>query len=569
MMASESLDVAKEPPEPAATAPVPHPDPTGHGRGLDRRAFLALLGAGAAGIGVRGGPGLSGPEGQAEAAPNAVSSNVERRAQAEKIRIDAATLAARRPLTPHPNNGEERLYENKIASYSKGLPHNQLGEVDLDAYQTLLSILTEGTPADYEKIPLGLGRRLTNPQAALAFDLEGADSHHLAIPPAPTIAGAQATSETAELYWMALVRDVNFAEYGSDPIIAAAADELTRLSDFRGPKIGGRVTPDAIFRGNTRGDLIGPYLSQFLWMDIPMGAVPVVQRMQTAMPGIDYLTSYTEWLDIQNGAAGGANQFDATPRYIRNLRDLAQWVHVDALYQAYHQASLILLGMGAPFDPGNPYVTSATQIGFGTFGGPHLLTLVTEVATRALKAVWYQKWLVHRRLRPEAMGGLVHHTRAGAARYPVNPEILHSRAVDRVFTAHGTYLLPGAYPEGSPTHPSYGAGHATVAGACVTILKAWFDESFVLPNPVVPDPSGLSLAPYVGPDLTVGNELNKLAANVALGRNAAGIHYRSDYAESLRLGEAVALTILEEQKATYHENATFTLMRFDGTTTLT
>ncbi len=33
--------------------------------------------------------------------------------------------------------------------------------------------------------------------------------------------------------------------------------------------------------------------------------------------------------------------------------------------------------------------------------------------------------------------------------------------------------LPMAFQEGSPMHPSYGAGHATVAGACVTILKAY------------------------------------------------------------------------------------------------
>ena len=40
----------------------------------------------------------------------------------------------------------------------------------------------------------------------------------------------------------------------------------------------------------------------------------------------------------------------------------------------------------------------------------------------------------------------------------------------------GNWLLPMAFPEGSPMHPSYGAGHATVAGACTTILKAWFDH---------------------------------------------------------------------------------------------
>lgn len=37
-----------------------------------------------------------------------------------------------------------------------------------------------------------------------------------------------------------------------------------------------------------------------------------------------------------------------------------------------------------------------------------------------------------------------------------------------------------AFQEGSPMHPSYGAGHATVAGACVTILRPFFDTGAVL-----------------------------------------------------------------------------------------
>jgi hypothetical protein len=412
---------------------------------------------------------------------------------------------------------------------------------------------------------MGGGVRLTNPQAGLAFDLEGADSHHLTMRPAPALASAEAAGELGELYWMALARDVHFSDYDGDPTIAAAAVDLSAFTDFRGPKTGGRVDAQTIFRGSTPGDLLGPYLSQFLWLDIPMGALRVPQRMWTVPAGVDHLTDYAEWLAVQNGAVPGPYAHDPTPRYIRNLRDLAEWVHVDALYQAYHQACLILLGMGAPFDAGNPYERSATQMGFGTFGGPHILSLVTEVATRALKAVWYQKWFVHRRLRPEAMGGLVHHTLGGTATYPVHRDILDRDAAHVVAARHGTALLPMAIPEGCPTHPSYGAGHATVAGACVTILKAWFDESFVLPQPVIPDASGTALLPYGGPALTVGNELNKLAANVAIGRNAMGVHYRTDYRESVRLGEEVALCVLEEQRACYTEPVSFTITRFDGT----
>ena len=542
--------------------------------GTDRRLFLRRVGAGATGAVAAGlaWPGVArGDEPRSEREGSAAqaldSSGDQRSRDAEQIRVDAARLAARRPQPGHPNNGEEDLYPNRIASYSKALPHNALGEVDPKAYKALLTALASGRHSDFERIPLGLGRRQTNPQAGFAFDLEGADSHAMAIAPAPTIAKAEAASELAELYWMALARDVNFLDYESDATIAAAAQEISLFSDFQGPRDGNdQVTAGTIFRGNTAGDGIGPYISQFLWMDIPMGALLIAQRMRTPVAGDDYMTRYDEWLAVQNGATPGPNRFDPDARYIRNLRDLAQWVHVDALYQAYHQACLILLGMGAPLDAGNPYTNSVCQEGFGTFGGPHILSLVTEVATRALKAVWYQKWLVHRRLRPEAFAGLVHHTRSGTAKYPVHPQILNAKVLDRLFSAHGTYLLPMAFPEGCPTHPSYGAGHATVAGACVTILKAWFDESFVLPRPVVPDRTGRLLNPFSGPDLTVGSELNKLAANVAIGRNGAGVHYRSDYSESVRLGEELAIDVLEEQKATYNEDFSFTLTRFDGKT---
>jgi hypothetical protein len=145
-------------------------------------------------------------------------------------------------------------------------------------------------------------------------------------------------------------------------------------------------------------------------------------------------------------------------------------------------------------------------------------------------------------------------------------ELLDSPVLEEVFSRFGSYLLPVAFPEGSPTHPAYGAGHATVAGACTTILKAFFDESHVIEDPVVPNADGTALVPYEGPPLTVGNELNKVAANVGIGRNGAGVHWRSDYAESLRLGERVAICILEEQKNCHNQRFSYSLTRFDGTT---
>lgn len=185
----------------------------------------------------------------------------------------------------------------------------------------------------------------------------------------------------------------------------------------------------------------------------------------------------------------------------------------------------------------------------------------------ALRATWCQKWLVHRRVRPEAYGGRIHNVLTGAAKYPIHSDVLNSVAVQTVFKANGNYLLPMPYPEGSPTHPSYPAAHAATGAAGVTMLKAFFNESFVIPNPVMASDDGTALVPYSGPPLTVGGELNKLASNVAIGRNQCGVHYRSDGVEGMRLGEEIALSILRDLATCYNEQFPgFTLTRFDGTT---
>jgi hypothetical protein len=323
------------------------------------------------------------------------------------------------------------------------------------------------------------GRRLVNPQAGLAFDLEGPDAQSLLMAPAPRIDGARNSAEMVELYWMALLRDVPFAEFGTSPLAEQAAAELSTFSDYRAPRQGGKVTPAVLFRGDARGDVRGPYLSQFLFRDIQYGTLLVPQLHDTVQRDRDFMTEFDSWLAVQRGTPVLPIPRDQiNRRYLQTPRGLANYVHFDALYEAYLNAALILLGLNAPLDNGNPYVHSANQEGFGTYGGPHLLSLVTEVATRALKAQWFQKWLVHRRLRPEAFGGRVHAHLSGLRDYSmIDPTVLDSTAVKLVNETFDSFLLPQAFPEGSPLHPAYGSGHATVAGACVTVLKAWFDES--------------------------------------------------------------------------------------------
>lgn len=538
--------------------------------GVSRRRFLTR----AAGVVAATGLGATGVLSATARSARAATTCAERgplkgrarRDAAYDVREGAADLERSQPLAQYGCSGDDERYPTRFASFHKGLPHDRNGEVDLLAYTALLTAVESGRHELFEAVPLGGTRRLTNPQAAMAFGLEGADSHDFAIAAAPAFDSQQRASEVAELYWMALTRDVPFASYATDPVVARACADLSRMSDFRAPKEGVAVTPRTVFRGTTPGDLAGPYVSQFLLQDVPYGPGTIVQRYRATTEGLDFLTSYAQWLSVQRGEEQSAAPRESTARYIRNNRDLAEWVHRDFPFQAGVNAALLLLATPGTHDAANPYLASKTQDGFCTFGAPFVLDLVARVANPGLRAAWFQKWALHRSLRPEAYGGRVHNHLTGAVTYPLPAELLTSESLAETRKRNHTYLLPIAYPEGSPLHPAYPSGHATFVGATITVLKALFDENAVLPNPVVASPDGLSLVPWTGPALTVGGELDKLAANVALGRCAAGVHYRSDAHEGMRLGEALAIRLLLELKSTYSEPVgTFALTRFDGT----
>ena len=367
---------------------------------------------------------------------------------------------------------------------------------------------------------------------------------------------------------------------------------------------------------------------------------------------VDYMLHWNAYLDVQNGADfGAANRRSPLPRrFIHTPRDLATYVKFDQLYQAYLNACLYMLG-NSSFTLQKPVVKNGTEgpgypdrsprdsrQGFATFGGPHVLSLVTEVATRCLKAVRRQKYNYHRRARPERLGALLtlaagavpemtgqaslttatsdrlsemctrlapllslvnqHNqsrrsdtsTRAdrpqgndsGAAceRSHADPHLLNdAQQLDPDgWDDSKNLLLPMAFAEGSPMHPSYGAGHATVAGGCVTILKAFFNTvesdgtAIAWPEdvPVVEVESKGEKLRDIRSELpesqpvTISGELNKLAANISIGRNMAGVHFYTDYYESLRMGERVSTGILLEQMTQFDEPVEMSFESFDG-----
>ena len=469
----------------------------------------------------------------------------------------------------HRNNGEENDYP-RVFNFTKTLPHDSTtGEVNPNAYKKYLNALKTYNFKALENIATGF-RPLENPQGGLPLPINGIDHQRLRMPPAPRADRAENSAEMIELYWQALCRDINFSDYETDATISAAASELNSLVAFKGPRSNGSVTPANVFRGNYNGDLAGPYVSQFLLQDISLGAQTITQRMTRTYPtGVDNMTTFDDWLFVQQGNDFKNDpNYDPTPRYIRNGRDLASYVYEDELFQAYFNAAAWLLDEESILDFGNPYQKLAATSGFVNFGGPRVLTMIAEVSMLALRAVFFQKWFVHRRQRPEEFGGRIHQHVSGAMDYSmIHDGVLNSQALSNIFSNNGTYFLPQVYREGSPTHPAYGAGHATVAGACTTILKAFFDETYIINSPVIANADGTSLEAYNGADkssLTVGGELNKLAANIAIGRNWAGIHWRTDYTESMTLGEKIAIQMLRMQVMQYPERHSFSFTRFNG-----
>ncbi|TPV97080.1 MAG: vanadium-dependent haloperoxidase [Myxococcales bacterium FL481] len=467
-------------------------------------------------------------------------------------------------LGPQLDNDDESRYagDRYYASFSKCLQHNAFGEVNRSGFESLQLAMRTGAAADFAAITLagGADRTLANPQGAFKFEPFALDSHATRIAPSHTFRSAEIAGEMGEVYWQALMRDVPFSQYGSSPL---AADAVLDLNGFGAPPApaNGPVSTANLFRGETPGDLVGPYISQFLWQDFDFGPIAVTQRYETPVANVDFMLTESAWRTIQRGAAPNQSlTFEASDRYIFNNRSLGEFVHRDVSFQAYLHAALALLGYGSnALDPGNPYRSAITTQGaFVSHGAPFLLDMVTKAANLALTGAWFQKWRVHRFLRPEVFAGRIHFHIAGSKTYELHSDILNSNAVADVFSRNGTYFLPQAYPEGSPTHPSYPAGHACIAGACVTVLKAFFNESFVIPNPVEANSDGTALLTYSGSALTVGDELNKLASNMSLGRDAAGVHYRQDGIQGLLSGEQQALALLREQSRTMNE------IDFDG-----
>ena len=251
------------------------------------------------------------------------------------LREDAAKFFQNLGEETQTPNGDEKDFADLRGTFTKSLPHDPAtGLADRTAFDALYANLSHVAPAPAAFNPF------VDPQAGYAFDTEGPDAQQLSLPAAPKFDSDLEVAEIAENYWMALLRDTPYANYGTDPLALAAVEDLNKFTGFKD------VTPQTLFRGPLHGEETGPYLSQFLIWDVPYGSQLTPATVAFGLPPKqDYMTTWESWLAVQNGVTQPVPPVKPylDPRHITSGRDMSQYVHVDELFQAYLNACLILI----------------------------------------------------------------------------------------------------------------------------------------------------------------------------------------------------------------------------------
>lgn len=488
---------------------------------------------------------------------------------------------------------------NYNGSFTKSLQHDPTtGALTATGeYEKLAQALFRSDQALLARVELAPGavQLLVNPTAAFSTVIQGAAQNKFQLPAPPTLSSAASAAEMVEIYSQAVARDVPFIDYSTDATITSLLG-ATRLN---APDVIANLplapstpstpfTTQTIFRGNGDGCLLGPYISQLMLVDVPTSATTsFVQQYTTYLPRyadrVEWGINAAEMISIQNGIPTGPDPALDTPRYIYNGRTLAEAVHNDAVYQYFYQAALILLGLGAPLNPDFPIFSNQSYFVNGS-GIANILTALAGATNLALKHAWYWKWVKYRRLRPEMYSLWVHNVMSGtvpnAGNYDLSDVILNNDVLGDIESINSTWGFPGnwtlplCFKTGSPVHPSYPAGHSTFSAAAATILKMFFvcDTPWSdLQSVVETNSAGDILVPYGGSTvgMTVGTELNKLAYNIGIGRDWAGVHYRTD--SQMQLGEQIAMSYMADLLAVSSENnlpnntpPSITFRKFDG-----
>jgi len=445
-------------------------------------------------------------------------------------------------------------------SFTKGLNHNAENGVlsERRDYEHLACALFKSDVKSLDKVILAPTGKLEAPSLSFAETLVGAYPCVIKLPPPPKLASETRINEYTDLILRAAARDVPFSDYATSPVISEIVtimnNSSSKLRDdvyFDGGDV--EITPSNVFRGAFPGERKGNFISCILSEDIIENGHTHVQTYErpVASDVNNFMATLPEAITAQNGEHTRMTTMQSTPGKIQTLRDLAEFVHKDPPAWVYVNAVLYLANNKLSM---NSYFTSNASGGVASLGNGmfHAISALGEVLRFAMHTTWYYKWRKYRTLRPEAYGIILakeigQGVGSGKDGRFLIPEELRnntslSAALDLLSFVRDIVdisdidrpLLPQCYPEGSPQHPSYPAGHAVIAGALVTVIKMFFDTDETC------------TAASENGDITYNDELTKLASNIAYGRNAAGVHYASDGYYGILLGESIAAEYMSE-----------------------
>ncbi|MEM9139863.1 MAG: bromoperoxidase, partial [Pseudomonadota bacterium] len=265
----------------------------------------------------------------------------DRAEEAYRVRVEAAAMARNRTHPVHEANGDEERYSavHYPMNFTKGLKHDPKTGLVADTYhfEAYRSAIDAGHIEDFTtRVPVPTTphghkkpcdrRKWEAPTAGIVYDLEGPDAQAVTMPPAPALCSDELAFEMAEVYELALLRDVPLASFDHDggdgsSKINGSVGRLNKLpyaeAGFPGrPRVtddDGELDRQTVFRGSSPGVENGPYLSQFMLIGngkttaemekgkITYGAQQIDQKVPMAKEELDYMQLWNDWLTVQDG----------------------------------------------------------------------------------------------------------------------------------------------------------------------------------------------------------------------------------------------------------------------------
>ena len=453
--------------------------------------------------------------------------------------------------------------------------------------------------------------RLVDPYCLFDVEYEGLYRASFTIPIAPGPYSAQAQAEMLEVYSMALLRDYHLilldpsdGRYGTlstsewNDAKNRMNTIITQLNAYNQPlgnplqapvNGSGFIQNNLLYRGRTTGDLKGPYISQLFYYSAFPGNMYINQNYLVAdisfnsndVSGTSFNNTPSTFANIWNGGTVGPTG-DYALRYLSTIRDVAIYINKDEVWQPFFIAVSALLDRGIP----TGFFTKSRKAGTSRFinlGPVDLWGLMVKAMKQAMNATWVWKWQ-QLRLRPEEMAYQINLSQnfgytLDFSQNFLNNQILTNSTYGISGANSGQFILPLTYSNGSPCHPAYPAGHATIAGSLATVVKAYFNCDGLIEG-YVPKVSTLPYNVFSGTQLElyrtgstggptgffrIDDEVDKMASNCSFSRAMGGVHYRSDCEAGLNIGENVAIAVLQQEVFKYDDEVNFRFRKRDGT----